>query len=241
VRRNVLFVLLGLVTAVVLLAGTALATNATFILGSTTANKPDALTAVTAQNKDGHGGLNGPMIQLTNQSTASNASALGLEVDSGRPPLKTNSATRVPNLNADLLDGVDSSALLQGGGQLQTVRLVVPPSGAKTFGHPDLPAFTIYVGCPADPSTNGAIQFTNRRTASADMFVERADGSTSEATGPSGFGVNDVDDPSGNMVTFDASWPDGHGATVWVTSYHRWNEADASKNGCYAYVMAVVR
>jgi hypothetical protein len=111
VRRSIFFSILGAATATFLMGGTlALASQTGFILGSTS-NAPDALTAVTAKSKDGHGGLAGPMVQLTNKSTGSTASALGLTVGSGRPPLVVNSSTRVANLNADKLDGLDSSAL----------------------------------------------------------------------------------------------------------------------------------
>jgi hypothetical protein len=110
-RRSIFFSVLGAATATFLMGGTlALASQTGFILGSTT-NKPDALTAVTAQNKDGHGGLGGTMLQLTNNSTGAAASALGLTVGQGRPPMVVNSTTKVANLNADRLDGLDSSAL----------------------------------------------------------------------------------------------------------------------------------
>jgi hypothetical protein len=102
----------GGIAGAVMAAGTvAVASTSNFILGSTTANTPNALTAVTAQNVDGTGGLNGKMIQLTNNSTGASATALGLTVGSGRPPFTVNSATKVTNLNADQLDGLDSSAL----------------------------------------------------------------------------------------------------------------------------------
>jgi hypothetical protein len=51
------------------------------------------------------------MVQLTNKSTGSAATALGLTVGSGRPPMTVNSETKVANLNADRIDGFDSSAL----------------------------------------------------------------------------------------------------------------------------------
>jgi hypothetical protein len=235
VRRNVLFTVVGFVTAVVLLGGTALATTANFVLGSTTANKPDALTAATAQNKDGHGGLNGPMIQLTNSSTGSSASPLGLTVGSGRPPLSTNSTTRVAHLNADLLDGVDSSGLVQGGRQLVTKRLAVPAGTSGFLDYTGTPAFRIYDDCPADPSTNGDIQLWNERTTTAYMYAVIHDGTVNQDTGGKGYAVANLHDgPAGNMTTFDASWTDGHTATVWVTSYH-------GSNGCFAYVMAAVK
>ncbi len=106
--------LVGGIAGALMAAGTvALASTSNFILGSTTANTPNALTAVTAQNADGTGGLNGKMIQLTNNSTGSSTTALGLTVGSGRPPLTVNSGTKVTNLNADKLDSIDSTGFVK--------------------------------------------------------------------------------------------------------------------------------
>lgn len=94
----------ALVALVVALGGTTYAaTGGNFILGqSNTAGSSSSLTAPIA----------GKALQLTNPSTGSGATALGLTVGSGRPPLTTNSATKVDNLNADRLDGHDSSYFL---------------------------------------------------------------------------------------------------------------------------------
>jgi hypothetical protein len=76
-KRSFPISILGGVLGAMLLGGSyALATTSSFILGSTTANVPDAFTAVTAKNVDAHGGLNGPLIRLTNGSTSTNATAL---------------------------------------------------------------------------------------------------------------------------------------------------------------------
>lgn len=53
----------------------------------------------------------GKLLQLTNNSTAAGSTALGLTVGAGRTPFTVNSSTKVANLNADKLDGLDSSAL----------------------------------------------------------------------------------------------------------------------------------
>ena len=50
---------------------------------------------------------NSPLLRITNNGAGT---ALGLRVPSDRPPLFVNSSTKVGNLNADLLDGNDSSA-----------------------------------------------------------------------------------------------------------------------------------
>jgi hypothetical protein len=106
--------LIAAVVSAVVSASAAVATTSNFILGSTTANVPDAPTAVTAKNVS-LGGLNAKMLQLTNNSTGSSATALGLTTPSSRPPLIVNSQAKVANLNADKLDGIDSTAFLARG------------------------------------------------------------------------------------------------------------------------------
>jgi hypothetical protein len=50
-----------------------------------------------------------PMLRIDNGSTAAGATALDLRVEAGKPPMKVNSVTKVANLNADRLDGKDST------------------------------------------------------------------------------------------------------------------------------------
>jgi hypothetical protein len=49
---------------------------------------------------------------VANNNTLPGGSALGLSVDPASPPFTTNSSTKVPNLNSDLLDGQNSTAFL---------------------------------------------------------------------------------------------------------------------------------
>src|SRR5262249_26237060 len=113
-KRAMFFSVLGAAVATTLLGGAfAIASQTNFVLGSTT-NTPDAVSVVTAKNVDGKGGINDRMIQLVNDSTSSNATALSLHVNGRRPPLSVNPSARIPNLNADRLDGLDSSVLAQG-------------------------------------------------------------------------------------------------------------------------------
>jgi hypothetical protein len=53
----------------------------------------------------------GKALQITNTNTASGATALSLSVASGHAPFTVNRSTKITNLNADQLDGLDSSAL----------------------------------------------------------------------------------------------------------------------------------
>ncbi len=73
-----------------------------FNLGLTnTVSATSTLTGATA----------GPQLTVTNTSADPAATALNLAVTSGRAPFKVNSAIKVVSLNADLLDGKDSTAL----------------------------------------------------------------------------------------------------------------------------------
>ena len=51
-------------------------------------------------------------VQIDNNSTDASATALDLQVEAGKAPMKVNSATQVANLNADKLDGQDASAFM---------------------------------------------------------------------------------------------------------------------------------
>jgi hypothetical protein len=54
-------------------------------------------------------GVKGPMLKLVNKNAGTDDTALRLEVDPGEAPMSVNSSTRVDSLNADQLDGQDSS------------------------------------------------------------------------------------------------------------------------------------
>jgi FlaG/FlaF family flagellin (archaellin) len=78
------------------------ATGGNLILGkSNSATSTTSLSAPTG----------GKALQITNGSTGTGATALGLSVASGHPPFTVNSNVKVPDLNADRLDGFDSSGL----------------------------------------------------------------------------------------------------------------------------------
>jgi hypothetical protein len=98
--------LIAAVVSAFVAAGAAVATTKTFVLG--TSNTVDAATTATA----GAAGLNAKMLQLTNNSTGSSATALGLTTPASRPPMIVSSGAKVANLNADKLDGVDSGGFL---------------------------------------------------------------------------------------------------------------------------------
>jgi hypothetical protein len=94
--------IVALMALFVALGGTTYAaTGGNFILGqSNTAGNTTSLSAPLAGKK---------ALQLTNTSTGAGATALGLNVASGHTPFTVNSGTKVANLNADKLDGKDST------------------------------------------------------------------------------------------------------------------------------------
>ena len=85
----------------VLGGGAYAATGGNFILGQS--NSASSRTSLSAP-------ISGKTLRVTNTSTGTGATALGLNVASGHPPFTVNSDTQVANLNADQLDGKNSSA-----------------------------------------------------------------------------------------------------------------------------------
>src|SRR5215218_11015193 len=98
--------LMGLALMLALLFGMAStafgANGGNFILGSLN-NTATAITKLTGTI----GG--GPALRVSNPSTATGSTALDLQVATGKAPMKVNSSTKVTNLNADAVDGKDSS------------------------------------------------------------------------------------------------------------------------------------
>jgi hypothetical protein len=59
------------------------------------------------------GSVAGPSVQVDNNSADAAATALELQVEPGKAPMKVNSDTQVANLNADKVDNLDSSAFVR--------------------------------------------------------------------------------------------------------------------------------
>jgi hypothetical protein len=104
-RATVFMVGLAVILALMFGVGSmAFAANGqSWILG-----QPNVATAITSLG--GAGGVNGPMVRITNNDADANDTALDLRVQAGEAPMRVNSATKVASLNADRLDGLDSGA-----------------------------------------------------------------------------------------------------------------------------------
>ncbi|HET7270018.1 MAG TPA: hypothetical protein VFI90_02920 [Rubrobacter sp.] len=106
VRKTALVLGLAMTLALVLgITSTALAAvpGDPFHLGKV--NAINALTSLV-------GSVNNAMLKVDNNSTGTSATALDLQVEPGKAPMKVNSQTKVANLNADRLDGKDSGEFL---------------------------------------------------------------------------------------------------------------------------------
>ncbi|MGN6377856.1 MAG: hypothetical protein ACTHNU_02795 [Gaiellales bacterium] len=87
----------------------------------------------TAQTTLSGSGIAGRALQITNTNTGAGATALGLNVASGHTPFTVNSTTKVAKLNADLLDGINSTGFVQGTGSTYGTRW--PCSRAVRWSH----------------------------------------------------------------------------------------------------------
>jgi hypothetical protein len=106
-----LAVILALTVGVVSTALAGTGVGARFDLGKT--NTVSAISKLV-------GSVDGPSLLIDNNSTNSAATALNLQVEAGKAPMKVNSGTKVANLNADKLDGMDAGQL-QGFSTLRVV------------------------------------------------------------------------------------------------------------------------
>jgi hypothetical protein len=98
---------LGVIVSIASLGGAALAGTGigdVFSLGKT--NTVNASTVLS-------GATNGAQLNVRNASTAPQATGIVIKTAPGRSPLVVGSATKVKNLDADLLEGVDASSLQQ--------------------------------------------------------------------------------------------------------------------------------
>src|SRR3954468_21614508 len=99
---------ISLLALFIALGGTTYAaTGDPFLLGNP--NSAISTTSLTAP-------VAGKGLQGTNTSTGTGATALGLNTASGHPPFTVNSGTKVTNLNADKLDGIDSTGFVSSSG-----------------------------------------------------------------------------------------------------------------------------
>jgi len=159
------------------------ATGGTFILGrSNTAGLQSTLSASVKKKA----------LWIRNPNVTAGATALGLDVAPGHAPFTVNSAAKVANLNADQLDGIDSSGFIQAGVNLNADQLdgidssgFIQGGGSMDGQVVDLSPNTIaFLGpaigglvrlrytCPLALGGNGVLRIVNSSTSTANLFVD---------------------------------------------------------------------
>ena len=109
-----------LLTASAAIAGSGV--GGVFNLGNT--NTVNAITNLV-------GSVPGASLVIDNNSTNSAATALNLQVEPGKTPMKVNSQTKVANLNADKLDGKNATQLGVNGLQIVAAESLFNSSSPK--------------------------------------------------------------------------------------------------------------
>ena len=139
-RATVFLVGLAVIAAVVLgLAAAALAgtgVGGTFNLGRlNTVNQISRLVGSTDE----------PMLRVDNDSAGTNATALDLRVEPRHAPMKVDSSTKVDNLNADRVDGRDSSQIGVNGYEVVRVQSAFDSTARKVV-HARCPEGKLAIG-----------------------------------------------------------------------------------------------
>jgi hypothetical protein len=147
------------------------ATGGNFILGN-----PNTATSNTTLTSSGAAST--ATLKLTNTSTTSGSTALDLTVPAGKAPLKVNRSTKVKNLNADLLDGLDSTSMVLVGTPVAAT--VNPANGAA-----------------------GVVDVTNTGNGNGVRSATTDAGVYGEHVGPGGYGVAGRAGDSGHAVYGD--------------------------------------
>jgi hypothetical protein len=202
------------------------ATGGNFILGqSNSASTQTKLVAPFA----------GPALRVDNLNTGASASGLKIVTDAARPPLVVNSAVKVANLNADLLDGLDATAFVRGGGgQVDGQALALAPGDAFGLG----PVFGGFVflgySCPVSLASNGSLTIRNLSSGVANFFVD------SGGANPDYFQLSANSDAiypaaaAGDSFSIRAQGAPGI-AVVEVATVHR-----SASNDCHAQALFVL-
>lgn len=95
--------------------------------------KTNAVNAISSMV----GSVAGPSLKIDNNSAASGATALDLQVQPTKDPMKVNSSAKVDDLNSDELDGKNSTAFLPNRTYEKTDPAVTAGAGETGFARAD--------------------------------------------------------------------------------------------------------
>jgi hypothetical protein len=144
--------------------------------------------------------------------------ALDLVVNAGVAPMTVNSDTKVADLNADLLDGMDSAQFIQGLGVSAASAVSMSAGNDASVGGAAY-GFTAKYFCPISLASDGSVTFHNSTANVMNVFYDNG------LAGPvynSLAGGGDLSIPTaaigeGLTIQFQGTWI----GTVWLFSVHR--------------------
>jgi hypothetical protein len=190
------------------------ATGGNFILG-----QPNSASSTTALS----GGTTGPALKVTNTSTGAGGS---FNVASGHQPFTVNSGTKVVNLNADKLDGLDSTQLVPSSKlrRIGPFTLTPPDNFTDSVQIASVPPFTFFGECTRNqnghdgvdvyvvPSASGAALASVTQPVAGGSFSYPAMptqfGSFVADASPLSPGSPDVNSMSGSLIAADGTQVD---------------------------------
>jgi len=206
---------------------TSAATNGTFILGQpNSAGATSGLSSAVAT---------GPTLTVANSG---GKPAAKFSVSGGVAPLAVSNGTKVANLNADRLDGIDATELLRGSGSTYSVAAAMTPSSLP-FDDTIVPGFLgVHAEC-LDGLLN--VKFSNLSGATVNFFIATASASVPspyhQASGAGGYFVSFGGDSAGDFKTFFIQGTPGGAqtvTTVQVGTVYRPNSGD-----CHLQIQAL--
>jgi hypothetical protein len=195
--------------------------------------KPDNVAA----SKTGlNASVNDKALVVTNTSSGSNATALGLNVASGTPPITVSAgAGKATNLNADKVDGIDSAGFVKGKGAVYRNRVAVTGSTDTTVLAIPTYGTVKVLNCRLTvPDANARI-INYENTAPTDVWRDTGSGDPWYFHGDSGWGLNTPLREAGHS-TFQIAR--GTGANAQHATVDVWTVATTSQ--CIFAATAVV-
>lgn len=201
------------------------ATGDNFILGNT--NSAATQTRLVTP-------LAGPAFRIDNASAAAGATGMSIVTNAARPPFAINSSVKVANLNADKLDGFDSTGFVRGGGTADGQAIAEAP-GANNFLGPATGGFIrLQYLCPASLGTNGTLTIHNVSSGIANLFVDSGFSNPDYLQLASGGFATYPAGPGGDSFSIQAQGGPGV-ETIEVRTVH-----SNSSNDCHAQALLML-
>jgi hypothetical protein len=166
----------------------------------------------------------GAPLALTNNSTATGATALKLTVKPGKAPLAVNSGTKVTNLNADRVDGIDTTGLIQGKGRTYNLAVAITrPTGNTYFEYVPAPAvapgfINVSLLCPSTTQNRDPVLgLYNLAGSSENLFLQNDVDTNADFIDLSTASIVIPIDPAGDLTTATVNGlPGGVNTTSWL-------------------------